>query len=567
MNELAGLLLEASWRIVPPALVAALTVIVLRRSSPRTAHTIWAAMLTGMLVLPLLVAVGPRWPVAVPALRLTEPVLTVLLTVPSENLSSAPSHGEPIRALQPPVAEPGRGLPRLGWGAIYGFGLTVLLGRFLYGLWSARRVRRACREIAHPRLEALARELLPGRTVIFCSSSAVQVPFTTGLLRPRVFLPPDWDTWKDDSLRGAVGHELCHVRRRDYAWAFLAELNLCLYWFHPLAWYLPRRLSLLADRISDELAASAVPSAAGYARLLVEMAERVTTGSGRLVRAAAPTLPMVGTGGLAERVDALLSQPRRGRRSPPRWTGATAGLALTGVLLLSAVVEVGAGSGSRSAIGKSPDEFIAALASADPETRAAAAFGIARRPGEEEAAIPHLLPLLGDDERIAAPLSWSVLRDGWMPARRVWQHPAPGEVATIGLASFGSRSALPLLSALASADPVVRRNAAWGLGEIRQPRGIPEEGLASLVRALRDPDAGVRAAAAWAAGDIRIQDAVPELVRILRQDPSSRARAEAAKALGEIRNPAAVDDLKVARGSELHPTVRWAIRGALAELR
>ncbi len=567
MNELAGLLLEASWRVVPPALVAALAVLLLRRRSPLAAHAIGSVMLAGMLLLPLLVAAGPRWPVPLPAARFAE---SVFAEVPQLTPFSAsgPSAATPARATQPRAVEPGGGGPGLRWGMVYGLGLTILLCRFLMGLWLARRLRQGCRELVHPRLAGLARELLPGRTVTFCSSGAVRVPFTTGLLRPRVFLPPDWESWREEALRGAVGHELCHVRRRDYAWSVLAELNRCLYWFHPLAWVLPRQLSRLADRISDELAASAMASATGYARLLVEMAERIPAGSGRLVRAA-PALPMVGTGGLAERVEALLSQPRR-RRPSPRWTGAAAGLAMTGifgVLLLSAAIEVGAASNPRGSTKSGPDELVAALASADPETRAAAAFDLARRPGGEEAAIPHLLRLLGDDARIAAPRSWSFLQDGWMPARRVWQHPSPGEAAAIGLASFGRRSARPLLTVLESADPVVRRNAAWALGEIRQPRGIPEEGLAALVRTLRDPDAGVRAAAAWAAGDIRIEAAVPELMRIMRRDSSFRARAEAAKALGEIRDPAAVAELEVAHRSERHPAVLWAIRGALAELR
>src|SRR5262249_3149064 len=66
MTELAGLVLEASWRIVPPALAAALVLRLARRPSPRAAHTVWAVTLAGMLLLPLLVAMGPRWPLDVP---------------------------------------------------------------------------------------------------------------------------------------------------------------------------------------------------------------------------------------------------------------------------------------------------------------------------------------------------------------------------------------------------------------------------------------------------------------------------------------------------------------------
>jgi beta-lactamase regulating signal transducer with metallopeptidase domain len=289
MNELAGLLLEAWWRIVPPAVVAALIAVALRRRSPRIAHAVWAVMLAGMLLLPLLVAAGRRWPVDVPALRSVGPTFAEVL--PEVLQGAPPSEAAPVRESPPPAAETGRSRPILRWGAVYGLGVTILLCRFLVGLWLARRVRRRCREIVHPRLEALARELLPGRGVSFCSSSAVRVPFTTGWLRARVFLPLDWEAWNDETLRGAVGHELCHVRRRDYAWAVLAELNRCLYWFHPIAWVLPGRLSRLADRISDEFAASAARSVTSYARLLVEMAERVSTGPGRLAPAARRRFP------------------------------------------------------------------------------------------------------------------------------------------------------------------------------------------------------------------------------------------------------------------------------------
>ncbi len=562
MSELAALVWEASWRVLPPALAAVVAHRVLRRRSPRAAHAVWVVLLAGMLVLPPLIAFGPRWPIAVTTPRFAAP----LLTRTAEGRPSPTGLVTSISDAWPAAPGAERGRLSVDWGTVYGAGLAVLLGRFFFGLAAASRLRRAGRELGHSRLEAMAQALLPGRAVAFRSSLAVRVPFTTGLFRPLVFLPPDWEDWREEALRGAVGHELCHVRRRDYAWTVLAELNRCLYWFDPLAWLLPRTLSRLADRIGDELGAAAVRNRSGYARLLVEMAERISVRPGRLTQMhmllRPPTLPMVGTDGLAARVEALLARRSREPRRP--WAGAWAGSALAVALLASAAVEVGAGPGPGLVPAANRSDSEAGLASANAEARAAAVLELARSRGLD--AIPDLLALLGDEAPIATPPGWRDLRPDWSPARAVWLHPSPGEVATIGLASFGSASALPLLSALASSDPVVRRHAAWGLGEIRQPRGIPKEGLDALVRALADPDAEVRAAAAWAAGDIRIPAAVPDLLRLLH-DPSPRIRAEAALALGEIRSSASEADLEIAHQRERDPVVRAAIRGALAELR
>ena len=39
-----------------------------------------------------------------------------------------------------------------------------------------------------------------------------------------------------------LAHERMHVQRADCLVALIAEINCCLYWFHPLAWWLKRHL-------------------------------------------------------------------------------------------------------------------------------------------------------------------------------------------------------------------------------------------------------------------------------------------------------------------------------------
>ncbi len=77
-------------------------------------------------------------------------------------------------------------------------------------------------------------------------------------------------------------HERTHVTRGDWAVALVAGVNRCVFWFHPLAWWLDRRLALLAELACDDASVAAVASRTEYAEVLVEMADAVRRGGGRV---------------------------------------------------------------------------------------------------------------------------------------------------------------------------------------------------------------------------------------------------------------------------------------------
>ena len=64
----------------------------------------------------------------------------------------------------------------------------------------------------------------------------VRSPLTYGVLRPVIVLPEA--EMADASLRFALLHELCHIRRCDCLWKHLAALAACIHWFNPCAWLL-----------------------------------------------------------------------------------------------------------------------------------------------------------------------------------------------------------------------------------------------------------------------------------------------------------------------------------------
>src|SRR6185295_13931188 len=72
------------------------------------------------------------------------------------------------------------------------------------------------------------------QTVNLCASAAVDVPFTVGAVRPLIILPQQLLGEADNEvLKSAVGHELIHIKRRDYAFNFLYELLYLPLSFHP----------------------------------------------------------------------------------------------------------------------------------------------------------------------------------------------------------------------------------------------------------------------------------------------------------------------------------------------
>src|SRR5262249_27675648 len=78
-----------------------------------------------------------------------------------------------------------------------------------------------------------------------------------GLLRAVILLPRGRRSWSAEERALILGHELAHVRRRDFLAGLVAELAVCLCWFHPLVRWLAGRLRLEQEYAADAWAASA----------------------------------------------------------------------------------------------------------------------------------------------------------------------------------------------------------------------------------------------------------------------------------------------------------------------
>ncbi len=124
-------------------------------------------------------------------------------------------------------------------------------------------------------LARLSRELRLSRPVALRIARGPAMPMTWGTLAPKILLPAEAHAWLAERRRFVLLHELAHVARRDSLSRTAASLVCALYWFHPGAWLVARRLRLEQEYAADDrLLVLGVP-ARGYALSLLDLARRI----------------------------------------------------------------------------------------------------------------------------------------------------------------------------------------------------------------------------------------------------------------------------------------------------
>ncbi|MFQ5773597.1 MAG: HEAT repeat domain-containing protein [Kiloniellaceae bacterium] len=131
-----------------------------------------------------------------------------------------------------------------------------------------------------------------------------------------------------------------------------------------------------------------------------------------------------------------------------------------------------------------------------------------------------------------------------------------------GLVEKGRRTTVRALSRFVSGDddPVVRRIATVGLGNLRGPKAKD-----ALIEALADEDGVVRQRAAQGLARNGGQAAIAPLRQALLEDPEPGVRRMAAFGLGRIDDDAAQSALIEAQSDD-DPSVRGAVAAALVRL-
>jgi uncharacterized protein (TIGR03435 family) len=284
-------LLELAIRAALIALGTAAVLKLLRIQSPAVRHAAWTAVVIAMLVLPVWRAGGVRLslPVLQPAPAAdsvapqvgTDPIAPVDAADLAQSTEPAPT-ATGLQAVSRP----------LGWQvpliALYVLGVAVLGVRLVLGTVQANRLRRTA-------------SVRDGRL----TSKTCATPVTVGWFRPSLILPEGWQRWPALQLDAVLTHEREHARRHDPLVQWLALLNRAVFWFHPVAWWLERRLSTLSEEACDSVVLAAGHSPQSYSEYLLEMARSVTR-EGRRLNVNLVGMAMPGSG-LSQRMRQILS--------------------------------------------------------------------------------------------------------------------------------------------------------------------------------------------------------------------------------------------------------------------
>ena len=321
-----AILVDASLRVLALALLVWLVLASARVRSSEVRHRAWTAALAAMLLMPVLPSLVPAVRVPVPAdVRLlsmvpdpawtTQPAADGRIPAgPSRAVAATPS---PTARESAPVGTTPRDTLRVRLTRvalmIYFAGALASLAWLVIGWRAAVRLVRA----------AVPAGVRGAPAVL--ESAAVATPLTVGVFSPRVLLPAGWRTWQADKLRAVLAHEQAHVRRRDPLVACAARVNRCLFWFHPVSWWLERRLAADAEHACDDAVVRAIGQCRPYAEVLLDMAEIVRQRRGRLVWQG---LGVDGSGLLGQRIDRILRGEVACRMSRLRTASVAAGCAV-----------------------------------------------------------------------------------------------------------------------------------------------------------------------------------------------------------------------------------------------
>ncbi len=262
--------LDVSIQFTVLVAIVATALFLLRSLPPRVRTVVWLVVL---LRLAIPAGLTSPWG-ALPASFARPPSATLPAVADGTTVNRLPaSEGSEASGSSAVAAGPtipsGSAIPTTPSGAAMSFGavLFMLWGVGVLGLLtlhafrSARRRRRLAAAMKplpaeiDRRIDQLRSELgmLRPVEVRVVRDDAISGPAIQGCLRPCILLPLSLtESWRREELDPVLLHELIHIQRLDPAVRALANLLQIAWFFHPLAWWVGRRLGEEREKACDD---------------------------------------------------------------------------------------------------------------------------------------------------------------------------------------------------------------------------------------------------------------------------------------------------------------------------
>jgi bla regulator protein blaR1 len=231
-----------------------------------------------------------------------------------------------------------------GFGSVHplliGASIVWLSGTLVFiAIWMKRQIGfhrklRECEEVTTGReletLNKLKAKLGIQKEIKLIRSKEITEPGVWGIWRPVIVFSTKMSSQLTDSeLETVFLHELAHILRWDNLFSTLQMMISSLFWFHPVVWWIDRRLLAERERACDDRVIECGGKSRIYAASLVKVLE-----FGLGFRMAG--VSCAGGSDLKKRIDHITSQEKSRKLALIHW------MILTGLILTLAMASIAA---------------------------------------------------------------------------------------------------------------------------------------------------------------------------------------------------------------------------------
>jgi beta-lactamase regulating signal transducer with metallopeptidase domain/uncharacterized protein YchJ len=247
---------------------------IFRVKSPALRHQVWLFALIACAAMPILGSVVQNLPLPQPSNRALSYAVELPRIVVTSEAAPVVQNMSPTAPARPSSKRPIiLGLLFALWFA----GALIFVAKAAINVARLRRLREGARRASLADLDCdeCDCEALRNGKPRLALSDEIHSPILIGVLRPMIVLPADIAAWTSPAERCAMlRHELAHFARRDHYVNLFQTVLGAVFFFHPLARYASRQLTLEREMACDDHVVGSGAEAETYAESIIKAAER-----------------------------------------------------------------------------------------------------------------------------------------------------------------------------------------------------------------------------------------------------------------------------------------------------
>src|SRR5262245_10475374 len=247
---------------------------IFRVKSPALRHQVWLFALVAVAAMPILSGVVQSLPLPQPKYKALSYAVELPRIVVTND--AAPVVQSQFQAVNVKTSVKRPIILGLSF-ALWLTGAIIFLTKAAINSARLRRLRAGSRRVSLADLDCAECDcaaLLTGK-VSLAFSDEIRSPILIGVLRPMIVFPADLAGWTSPVERCAMlRHELAHVERRDHYVNFFQTFLGAVFFFHPLARYACRQLTVEREIACDDHVVGSGAEAEAYAESIIKSAER-----------------------------------------------------------------------------------------------------------------------------------------------------------------------------------------------------------------------------------------------------------------------------------------------------